>query len=226
MPWGPTPNVAAEDGARLPDPVAVDAEVIPKDGETPKATVRIMYILKQDVEDYGPTPGCIGCRGVLPGKNLQSHTALCRERMESEIRKTEAGQARLDRAEMRMTEAIVMESERVARATSKGEAKSSAERDTNGGVRGSTVESAPGADDGSRLPPRNNEEQATMGQGGGIAETRRVRRPHKGRERVVSDQAEVQARPPQPKPPEKRSKERPMTTTKNRCRSRWDMRVT
>ena len=39
--------------------------------------------------------------------------------MESEIRKTEAGKARLDRADMRMTEAIVKESERVARATSK-----------------------------------------------------------------------------------------------------------
>ena len=31
MPWDPTPNVDAEDGARLPNPEAADTEIIPKD---------------------------------------------------------------------------------------------------------------------------------------------------------------------------------------------------
>ena len=208
MPWDPTPNVAAEDGARLPDPTAADAEAIPKDGEAPEAIVRKMYIRKQDIEEHGPTPGCIGCRTVLLGKPLQSHTASCRERIETEIRKTEAGRARLDRADMRMTEAIVRESERVTRATPKGDAELQSGQETTGGVRGSTVESAPGADDGSRPPPRNNTDQASMGQGGGNAETRRARRPQRGRKRAVSDQAEAQVRPPQPEPATRGAKRR------------------
>ena len=36
MPWDPTPNIDAEDAARVPNPEAVDAEVIPKDPEMPE----------------------------------------------------------------------------------------------------------------------------------------------------------------------------------------------
>ena len=43
-PWDPTPNVEAEDGARVPNPVIVDAEAIPKDPEVPADVARRMYI--------------------------------------------------------------------------------------------------------------------------------------------------------------------------------------
>ena len=36
MPWDPTPNVDAEDAARVPNPDAVEAEVVPKDPEVPE----------------------------------------------------------------------------------------------------------------------------------------------------------------------------------------------
>ena len=49
MPWDPTPNVDAEDGARLPNAEAADAEVIPKDPEVPESIVRRMYIRKTDI---------------------------------------------------------------------------------------------------------------------------------------------------------------------------------
>ena len=42
LPWDPTPNVDAEDGARMPYPDVSDAEVIPSDPEIPEAIVRNM----------------------------------------------------------------------------------------------------------------------------------------------------------------------------------------
>ena len=112
MPWGPTPNVDAEDAARVPNPEAVDAEVIPKDPEMPESIVRKMYIRKADIIKHGETPGCNGCRCVALGKPLQSHTAACRERLEGLLRETEEGQERLAKADHRVTEALVRESER------------------------------------------------------------------------------------------------------------------
>ena len=78
LPWDPTPNVDAEDGATFPNPDVSDAEVIPKDPEIPEAIVRKMKIRKTDITKYGETPGCISCRCVVLGKPLQSHATECR----------------------------------------------------------------------------------------------------------------------------------------------------
>ena len=56
-PWNPTPSVHAEDGARVPNPDAADADVVPRDSEMPVAVDRKMYIRKQDLVDHGVTPG-------------------------------------------------------------------------------------------------------------------------------------------------------------------------
>ena len=117
MPWDPTPNIDAEDAARVPNPEAVDAEVIPKDPEMPELIVRKMYIRKAGIIKHGETPGCNGCRCVALGKPLQSHTAACRERLEGLLRETEEGQVRLSKADDRVTEAWFRESERIMRAT-------------------------------------------------------------------------------------------------------------
>ena len=53
MPWDPTPNVDAEDAARVPNPDAVEAEVVPKDPEVPEAIARRMYIRKTDIIKFG-----------------------------------------------------------------------------------------------------------------------------------------------------------------------------
>ena len=42
MPWEPTPNVEAEDAARVPNPDAADAEVVPRDPEIPESIARRM----------------------------------------------------------------------------------------------------------------------------------------------------------------------------------------
>ena len=77
LPWEPTTNVDAEDGARVPNPEAADAEVILNDPEVPESVARRVYIRKADIVKYRETPGCIGCRIIVLGKPLQSHTPLC-----------------------------------------------------------------------------------------------------------------------------------------------------
>ena len=74
LPWDPTPNVDADDVARVPNPDVAEAGVIPKDPEMPESIVRKMYIRKTDIAEFGETPGCIGCRCAVLGKALQSHT--------------------------------------------------------------------------------------------------------------------------------------------------------
>ena len=123
MPWDPTLNVDAEDGARVPNAGAAEAEVITKDPEVPEAIVRRMYIRKVVIEKYGETPGCAGCRRIALGKPLQSHTAVCRERIESRLRETEERQQRLEKADGRVTEEIVQESERLMRAARRDDAE-------------------------------------------------------------------------------------------------------
>ena len=150
----------------------------------PESIVRKIYIRKTDVAEFGETPGCIRCRCAVLGKPLQSHTVACRERIEGRLRETEEGRQRSSKADDRVTEALVRESERIMRATSRDDS----ERTSRGGeppsvVRESTTEPAPSADDGSRPPPPRQVQLASTGRGGGSAETRRSQR---GKKRAVS----------------------------------------
>ena len=158
--------------------------MIPRHPEVPEAVARRMYIRKGDIEKFGETPGCLGCRRIALGKPLQSHTAVCRDRIEGLLRETEEGQQRLGRADDRVTEPIVRESERLLRTSGRDDAELNSRRaEPPSVVRESTVESAPGADEGSRPPPPRDNQQASMGRGGGSAETRRS---HRGRKRAAS----------------------------------------
>ena len=67
---GPTPNIDAEDGARVPNADATEAEVSPKDPEVPEAVARRMYIRKDDIEEFGETPGVLWVSVHLIGETL------------------------------------------------------------------------------------------------------------------------------------------------------------
>ena len=90
----------------------------------------------------------------------------------------------MDKADGRVTEAIVRESDQIMRATSRDHAEwISRQGEPPSVVRECTAESAPSAADGSRPPPPQNNQRAPMGRGGGRAETRRLDR---GKKRAVS----------------------------------------
>ena len=57
MPWEPTPNVEAEDAARVPNLDAAEAETVPNDPESPESIARRMYIRKADIVKFGETGG-------------------------------------------------------------------------------------------------------------------------------------------------------------------------
>ena len=75
-----------QDGAVAPrEPGNAEGEVVDLPSNEPKEpqTTRKMYIRKADVERYGPTDGCNGCRGVLtgekwPGGKTIPHSSKCR----------------------------------------------------------------------------------------------------------------------------------------------------
>ena len=101
-----------------------------------------------------------------------THTPACRDRIEGRLRETDEGLARLQRADDRVTEAKVRESERQMRESSRDEAERvSRQSEAPFVVRESTAESALSADDGSWPLPLQAERQAPMGRGGGSAET-------------------------------------------------------
>ena len=82
LPWNPTPGATDDAGARMPNPSAADAEVVPRDAEVGDHLTRRLYILREDVKRFDPTPGCLGCRCAMSGRPPQNHTPTCRERME------------------------------------------------------------------------------------------------------------------------------------------------
>ena len=142
----------------------MEAEVVPRDPEVPDAIARRMYIRKTDSIKFGETGGCIGCRTTMMGKPLQSYTPECRERIEARLRDTVEGQVRLQRADDRVTEELVRESERLLRESSRDHAeRASREAEPPSVVRESTAEPAPSVDDGSRPPPPRRQQQASMG---------------------------------------------------------------
>ena len=188
-PWDPTPNIDAEDAARLPDPEAHQADIIPKQAEDAPSITRRMYIRRTDVERFGPTPGCAGCRAALLNKTA-NHSAACRERIEGFLRETDEGKRRVESANYRMAEAFMRESEgisRMAAARTDADARST-EVAPPSTIRESAVGSAPGADEARPPPPPEQEQQASTGQGGGDAETRQSAR---GAKRVADRDADL-----------------------------------
>ena len=179
-PWDPTPNIDAEDAARLPNPnpEADMEDVIPKQSEDGTPVARRMYIRRADVERFGQTPGCVGCR----------------DRIEGLLQETEAGKKRVDNADYRMAEAIMRESERASRMA---EARTNANAELTGAappstIRESAVGSVPGADEASQSPPPEQDQWASTGQGGGDAETRQSAR---GAKRAADRSEEAEEEP-------------------------------
>ena len=70
--------------------------------------LRAVYIYKRDIEKYGPTEGCPGCRAAMnPASSFRAkHTTECKRRFEEELKKTEEGKRRVERAEERMDRAV------------------------------------------------------------------------------------------------------------------------
>ena len=60
----------------------------------PEAAARRMYVRKREIEKYGPTPGCQGCKAIARGTSA-THTEICRDRVKKLMAEDEEGRKRL-----------------------------------------------------------------------------------------------------------------------------------
>ena len=112
LPWKTSPEETGE-GARLPEPLAVRAEV--SEGLPPPARelarpevapFRRVYIRQSDLETHGYTAGCEACAAIREGRSRAgiNHSEHCRQRVTEALRETTSGRARLERETQRESE--------------------------------------------------------------------------------------------------------------------------
>ena len=59
---------------------------------------RPVYIRKRYIEEFGSTPGCVGCVAASASKRGVAHTKACKKRTEDRMKSTEHGKKRLEEA--------------------------------------------------------------------------------------------------------------------------------
>lgn len=62
--------------------------------------VHSVHLAKKDFDNHGYTDRCAGCSSILRGKGLQTHSVMCRKRMEAVLK----GDVRLENAKARLQE--------------------------------------------------------------------------------------------------------------------------
>ena len=88
-------------------------EVVKRDELEELAPTRRLILKQSDFGKFGYSDRCQGCRALRLKLRGQPHSEECRKRMEDAIGGEDEGQARLDRASHRMTDALVRASERI-----------------------------------------------------------------------------------------------------------------
>ena len=68
--------------------------------------------MKADVNKFGPTPGCIGCRNSIAGLPSHNHDERCRKRMEEKLRESDEGRQRMQRSDARIDKRLAEHIER------------------------------------------------------------------------------------------------------------------
>ena len=73
------------------------------------ARVQRERITKEDIDEFGATIGCPGCKPIKDNKRAQAHSDRCRTRIEECLRTTPHGVERLDRRNEVINEALAEE---------------------------------------------------------------------------------------------------------------------
>ena len=60
-----------------------------------------VYLRSKDVEKFGATPGCWGCRAVMSGATAAGHSEACRARITSKMTNDDCDRERVEIAEKR-----------------------------------------------------------------------------------------------------------------------------
>ena len=118
VPWEPYPGAKGgfelRSKVRLPTEHAEFTEIVRGKNE---CTRRRFRIKKDDLEKFGYTTGCPGCRAVNRGTTAANHTEECRSRIAEELEKV--GDVRLERENERLFEYLEEEEKKKAGASTK-----------------------------------------------------------------------------------------------------------
>ena len=79
------------------------------------ARVQRERITRTDIEAFGTTAGCPGCKAIRSRKRARAHSDPCRARIEERLRTTPEGAERLDRRSKVLNEALAKDVERNVR---------------------------------------------------------------------------------------------------------------
>ena len=133
--------------------------------------VRPNYIYKKDVEEFGATEGCPGCRALLnPNSRYRArHTQECRDRMEAEMAKASTqGAMRVIRAQERNNSAKAKAEEAEKRSKGQEEDESDSKKGRHGDNADESKHSSSSA--GSREAPQEESKDSEMNAEAGESE--------------------------------------------------------
>ena len=103
-PWNPNPAAAdalpADMAVPMPAPAPVP-QVVVAAAPVDRAASRV-YIKKADVQKYGYSMNCPGCRSVMTNTTARAHTEECRKRLESCLAEDEETKLRSEAAKLRV----------------------------------------------------------------------------------------------------------------------------
>ena len=121
VPWDHVQRDATPGNVRVQwlDPPAVGPVHVFDEGPQP----RRVYIKRDDLYRHGFTEGCPGCRSISQGGEPRGHTDACRTRLETAMRTTEAGKARVQKAKERIDTEVARRMERLLAQEEAPEAK-------------------------------------------------------------------------------------------------------
>jgi len=90
VPWEPVPgSESSEVRSRVRLPETPNEFIEPARTREVESVPRRHWITREDVREFGMTPGCPGCRNANAGGRAVKHTETCRERMRRELEQRE-----------------------------------------------------------------------------------------------------------------------------------------
>ena len=107
-PWNPNPAAGemaadalpAEMAVPMPAPAPVP-QIVVAAAQVDRAASRV-YIKKADVQKFGYSMHCLGCRSVMTNTTARAHTEECRKRLESCLAENEVTKLRSEAAKLRV----------------------------------------------------------------------------------------------------------------------------
>ena len=96
-PWEPVPGHPERE---IKSRVIIQSGSVedPPTRESEAPVPKRVYIKKRDVEKFGATAGCEGCKAAIRGGGVRPHTEECRARLEKAIKESEGEDNRVTRA--------------------------------------------------------------------------------------------------------------------------------